>query len=70
MITTNYTNRSHFPMLHLLREESISKVAADSDELLEIPKRNVAALRRIGREEMKKLLNSMTPETQECRLTS
>jgi hypothetical protein len=63
----NYTNRSPFPMLHLLREESISKVAANSDELLEIPRRNVAALRRIGREEMKKLLNSMTPETQEGR---
>jgi len=58
----NYTNRSPFPMLHLLREESISKVAADSDELFEIPKRNVAALRRIGRDEMKKLLNSMIPE--------
>jgi hypothetical protein len=60
----NYTNRSPFPMLHLLREESISKVAAHSDELLEIPRRNVAALRRMGRENMLKLLSSMIPETQ------
>jgi hypothetical protein len=60
----NYTNRSPFPMLHLLREESISNVAANPDELLEIPRRNVWALRRMGLEEMKKLLSSMIPETQ------
>ena len=39
-------------MLHLLREESISKVAADSDKLLEIPKRNVAANRPRGNEKV------------------
>jgi hypothetical protein len=66
----NYTNRSPFPMLHLLREESISKVAANPGELLEIPKRNVAALQQMGREEMKKLLISITSEIQECRSTS
>ena len=36
----NYTNRSPFPMLHLLREESVSFAVADKpDDLREIPHR-------------------------------
>jgi uncharacterized protein len=48
----NYTNRSPYPMLHLLREESISAVAGDPHELLEIPRRNIATLRALGREKI------------------
>src|SRR3954469_3211711 len=48
----NYTNRSPYPMLHLLREESVAKVANDPDELLEIPRRNVETLRALGREKV------------------
>ena len=44
----DYTNRSPHPMLHLLREDSVSAVANDPDELLEIPRRNVETLRRMG----------------------
>lgn len=44
----NYTNRSPYPLLHLLREESITEVAARPEELLEIPKRNTATLRGLG----------------------
>ena len=46
----NYTNRSPYPMLHLLRESSISAVADDEEALLEIPERNVETLRALGRE--------------------
>jgi hypothetical protein len=45
----NYTNRSPYPMLHLLREQSISAVAADPDALGEIPRRNIETLRRLDR---------------------
>jgi hypothetical protein len=48
----NYTNRSPYPMLHLLREASITAVAGDLDELLAIPRRNVETLRRLGREKI------------------
>jgi uncharacterized protein len=48
----NYTNRSPYPMLHLLREESISAVAGDQGELLEIPRRNVETLRTLGLEKI------------------
>jgi hypothetical protein len=44
----NYTNRSPFPMLHLLREDSISKVNDDPEKLADIPQRNIETLRRLG----------------------
>lgn len=44
----NYTNRSPYPMLHLLREASIDAVAEDEEALLEIPQRNIATLRNLG----------------------
>lgn len=46
----NYTNRSPYPMLHLLREESITSLAMDEAELLAIPERNIDTLRALGRE--------------------
>ncbi|HEX3316325.1 MAG TPA: DUF1415 domain-containing protein [Gemmataceae bacterium] len=58
----NGTNRSPYPMLHLLREESISKVAGDPAELLEIPKRNAALLRSMGRDKFSKLLAEIVPK--------
>ncbi len=44
----NYTNRSPFPMLHLLREESVTAVAGAEEELLTIPERNIATLKKLG----------------------
>lgn len=45
----NYTNRSPYPMLHLLREVSVSEVADDPAALEDIPRRNVETLRQLGR---------------------
>jgi hypothetical protein len=58
----NYTNRSPYPMLHLLREESISRAADRSDDLLEIPKRNAETLRRMGRDRLLDLLKTIQAE--------
>jgi hypothetical protein len=55
----NYTNRSPYPMLHLLREASIAAVAGDPDELLAIPRRNVETLRRLGREKIVEILRQV-----------
>ncbi|HQR08587.1 MAG TPA: DUF1415 domain-containing protein [Gemmatales bacterium] len=52
----NYTNRSPYPMLHLLREESITKVATDPEALGEIPLRNKKLLKTMGLERVKELL--------------
>jgi hypothetical protein len=52
----NFTNRSPYPMLHLLREESISAVADDPKALLEIPRRNMATLKSLGVEKIREML--------------
>lgn len=55
----NYTNRSPYPMLHLLREESIEKAlehyAGDPDD---IPERNIRFTREKGLPYMKMLRDS------------
>ena len=55
----NYTNRAPYPMLHLLREESISEVASDRTDLLEIPRRNIETLRGLGREKILEKLKAI-----------
>ena len=52
----NYTNRSPYPMLHLLREESFAAFTGAADELLEIPRRNIETMRGLGRDNILKLL--------------
>ncbi len=44
----NYTNRSPYPMLHLLREQSISDLKMSVGELEEIPQRNIQTLKKLG----------------------
>jgi hypothetical protein len=56
----NHTNRSPYPMLHLLREASISAVAGDPGELLEIPRRNIETLRRLGIEGIREMLQEIS----------
>lgn len=44
----NYSNRSPYPMLHLLREESVERAVAEFADAGRIPDRNIETLRRIG----------------------
>lgn len=44
----NYTNRSPYPMLHLLRESSIDRAVAAFPDASEIYEKNIATLRRLG----------------------
>ena len=44
----NYSNRSPYPLLHLIREESIDAAVAAYDQIEEIPERNIAHLKHIG----------------------
>jgi hypothetical protein len=48
----NYTNRSPYPMLHFLREVSITEVSDDPEFLEQIPERNQLTLRDVGRKAM------------------
>ena len=51
----NYTNRSPFPTLHLLREESIDKAVEAFPEAEQIYDKNIQTLRELGHEAWKKL---------------
>lgn len=44
---TNYTNRSPFPLLHLLREESVEAALVHYEEPESIPDRNMETMRRL-----------------------
>lgn len=54
----NYTNRSIYPMLHLLREESIEKVLERYPNPDAIPERNINFARTKGEAYMKMLRDS------------
>ena len=51
----NYTNRSVYPMLHLLREDSMEKAVAGYPHPEKIPDRNIVFARQKGMEYMKTL---------------
>ena len=55
----NYTNRSPFPMLHLLREDSITRVNDDPEKLADIPRRNIATMRQLGLGKVKEMLRKV-----------
>lgn len=45
----NFTNRSPYPMLHLLRESSVEKAIAHYGDTQKIPERNIEHLTQMGR---------------------
>ena len=49
----NYTNRSPYPMLHLLRESSLEKALSHVDNPEDIPERNIEHARSLGVEVMR-----------------
>jgi uncharacterized protein len=52
---TNYTNRSPYPTLHLLREASVERAVAAAPDASEIYERNMETLRRLGVEGWRRL---------------
>ncbi len=55
----NYTNRSPFPMLHLLREASVSQAVLAFPDAARIFDKNIEALRRLGHGGWKQLLHGL-----------
>jgi len=51
----NYTNRSPYPMLHLLREASVERAVAAFPDASRIYEKNVETLRRLGLEGWRRL---------------
>jgi uncharacterized protein len=57
----NYTNRSPYPMLHLLRETSIERAVATYPDPENIPQRNIELTRKLGLAKMQALLAACFP---------
>jgi hypothetical protein len=54
----NYTNRSPWPMLHLLREQSLESGIANYPDTDGIPLRNMAQMKRLGVARLEQLLQA------------
>jgi hypothetical protein len=54
----NFTNRAPYPILHLLREDSLERAIANYANAELIPERNIALMREMGRDHMETLLRS------------
>ncbi|MDO9046611.1 MAG: DUF1415 domain-containing protein [Methylobacter sp.] len=57
----NYTNRSPYPMLHLLRETSIEQAVAGHPDPENIPQHNIELTRKLGLAKMQALLAACYP---------
>ena len=49
---SHYSNRAPYPLIHLLREDMLTRVLADGSDPGEIPTRNIATLEAIGVDEL------------------
>ncbi|MGI9201865.1 MAG: DUF1415 domain-containing protein [Woeseiaceae bacterium] len=54
----NYTNRSPYPTLHILREASLARAIDATPDIDEVPTRNIAKMRSLSAEELKALFRS------------
>lgn len=52
----NFTNRAPFPLLHLLRESSVSRAVDYHPNVDEIPSNNIRLMNDLGNTELKKIL--------------
>ena len=62
---TNYTNRSPFPILHLLREASLDRAVAAFPDAAAIYERNIETLRKLGEEGWRELGVGTPPDGEE-----
>lgn len=55
---SNYTNRSPYPMIHILREETLDKALAFYGDTSQIPENNINKMRTLGLKEIQRILSS------------
>lgn len=54
----NYTNRSPFPLLHLLKESSLEKAISAYPDTGQIPEDNIALMNQLGQRRLKQLVQN------------
>ena len=55
---SNYTNRSPYPTLHLLREQSLQSAIENHPDTTDIPDTNIKCARELGAEKIQNLLDN------------
>lgn len=60
----NYTNRSPYPLLHLLREESVERALAGFTGADQVPLRNIALMESLGQEKLTALVQACVGGTE------
>lgn len=56
----NYSNRSPYPMIHILRVDSVARVSGNEEQMQAIPAKNIETLRALGRAEVLRMLDRVT----------
>ncbi len=54
----NYTNRSPYPLLHILREDSLERVITDTADVAQIPAHNIELMNSLGRDKLAALMQA------------
>ncbi len=54
----NYTNRSPYPLLHLLREKSLERAIADYSDTAQISARNIELMNRFGQVRLQAIIQA------------
>lgn len=54
----NYTNRSPYPMCHLIREDSLERAIASYPDIDQVPTRNIALMNSLGQNRLRSLLQA------------
>lgn len=54
----NYTNRAPYPMLHIIREESLERAIAEYPDVEQIPPRNIALMNQLGKDKLEGMLSA------------
>jgi hypothetical protein len=62
----NYTNRSPYPLLHLLREKSVERAIIGYPDISAVPTNNIALMNQLGAETLSKMMQGfLQPGTKE-----
>jgi len=56
---SHYTNRAPFPMIHLLREDMVTRALETFPNPEKIPERNIQTLEGLGRERLQQMLTAL-----------
>ena len=56
----NYTNRSPYPTLHILREASLARAIDATPDIDEVPTRNIAKMKSLSAEQLRKLIQELS----------